>query len=101
MQDVPTRKFDFMVKPVEVVDASGNYVVNVFEVSRGATSRDRFMLPTRRVTMDNATDDVLHKDIITWLGKNEYGWPRDEVNVLGHDFVNRTTAAFFPLTSTH
>jgi hypothetical protein len=98
LRDVPTRQIDFMVKPVENIDA-GSIVVNAFDVLRGATSRDRVLLPSRRDTLDNTTDDVLHNDIITWLEKNESGWPRDEANELGRDFVNRLTAAFFPLTS--
>jgi hypothetical protein len=98
LRDVPTRQIDFMVKPVENIAASG-IVVNAFDVLRGAKSRDRVLLPMRRATLDNTTDDVLHNDIITWLEKNESGWPRDEANELGRDFVNRLTAAFFPLTN--
>jgi hypothetical protein len=70
LRDVPTRQIDFMVKPKENIDAGG-IVVNAFDILlRGATSRDRVLLPMRRATLDNTSDDVSHNDIITWLGNN-------------------------------
>ncbi len=57
------------------------------------------MIPPPRNTLDNTSDDILHNDILLWLERKGVGLARSEVPTKRKEFVDRTTAAFFPLTS--
>ncbi len=101
MEDVPTRHFDFVIKSVETHDSSTVSTVevaNAFNFLIAATSRDHFLLPGPRETVDHTADDILYNDILQWLGKHQVGWPKDEINSIGRNFITRVTAALFPLT---
>ena len=99
MDDVPTRHFDFVIKSVETHDSSTvSTLANAFNFLIAATSRDHFLLPGPRETVDHTADDILYNDILQWLGKHQVGWPKDEVMTTGHSFITRVIAALFPLT---
>jgi hypothetical protein len=137
MNNVPTRQFDFIVKPVDpaasrqsrrkhlvyavpyffmhflgmllwcyraesmchLLSCCRNAAINAFDFLRAAASRESLVLPPFRDTADNTADDILHGDILVWLHESNVGWPKDKVQTIGHDFVNRITKALFPLTA--
>ena len=98
MMDVPTRQFDFIFKISESVASREGQFSNAFQVLFAA-SRNYVELPPPRVTTDNTADDILHNDILIWPKESEVRWSRDEVNIVGRDFVNIITSALFPITS--
>ena len=97
LQDVPTRQFDFYVEPATPTECPPP-TMNAFQVLAAGASREpiHMVLPPPRQTIDNTADDIVHNDILAWFKTSQVGWPRNQVETLGRDFVNKITSDYFP-----